>query len=107
MTKDEILEKSRNEYKNQDVYDLEVQNKASKVSSEFCCVLACIVFIVTLIVKGELRDELFMLITGMETVLFVIKYIKMQKRHELIVAICYGIGFICTTYIWIKQLCGF
>lgn len=102
MTKEEILEKSRNENKNQDIYDLEIQNKAARYSIYAASILCCLLIILQGIVKKVIPFELLMVLSGMESVLFIVKYVKMHKKHELLVAILYSVGFIVSTFFYIE-----
>ena len=104
MTKEEILEKSRNENKNQDIYDLEIQNKAARFAVFAASILCCISIILQVTVKKILPFELFMVLCGMESVVFITKFIKMHKRHELFVAIFYSICFIVSAFFYVKGL---
>ena len=42
----------------------------------------------------------------MAFVVFLIKYIKLRKRHELIVAIIWGVLAVSMLAVWIMQLAG-
>ncbi|MCQ2591404.1 MAG: DUF6442 family protein [Treponema sp.] len=104
MTKEEILEKSRNENKNQDVYDLDTQNKAARYSIFAASILCCLLIILQVVVKKILPFELIVILFGMESVLFITKYVKMRKNHELFVAIIYSLGFIISGVFYVKGL---
>lgn len=101
MTKEEVLEKSRNENKSQDIVDLEIQKKAAKTgiySGVFLCV---IINILSIFVFKRVCYEVFMMFAGMESVLFFVKYFNLRKKHELLVAIMYAIGFVLITAGWV------
>lgn len=104
MTKEEILKKSRNENQNADVYDLEVQKSAVKIAFITGLLLILVISAVIFIVKHEFCAELYMLFAGMETVLFGYKYAKMKKKHELMVTLLYGTGFIFFAFLVVKSL---
>ena len=104
MTKEEILEKSRNENKNHDIYDLEIQNKAARFSIYATSILICLLIIVEILVNKFVPFELIMIICGMQSVLFFTKFAKMHKKHELCVALIYTIGFILSAGLYIKGL---
>ncbi|MCQ2597303.1 MAG: DUF6442 family protein [Treponema sp.] len=106
MTKDEILEKSRNENQNKDVYDLEIQNKAARVayfSAPVLCVLVSVLqFIFTKTVSAGIWTVLF----GMFAVTFLVKFLAMHKKHELLVFLCYLVIFVMLLTVYVFQLTG-
>jgi len=104
MTKEEILEKSRNENKNQDVYDFETQKTASIYAFIALGIIGIVIFVVELIVKKTVCYDLLALVFGTESTVFIVKYIKMHKRHELVVAVCYTVLFLIFTAAWIRTL---
>lgn len=103
MTKEEILEKSRNDNKNLDAYDLEIQRKASVFAFCIGIILICIIFPLLAVFKKEYHYELFMIFNGMEAGLFGYKYIKMRKKHELLAASLYTIAFLMFTVAFIMS----
>ncbi len=104
MTKEEILEKSRSENKNQDIYDVETQNKAARYSIYATSLLCCVLIILQLVLNRTLSFELLMILCGMESVLFITKYVKMHKKHELFVAMLYSLGFVVAAAFYVKTL---
>lgn len=106
MTKEEILEKSRKENRNVDMFDLEIQKKAASIAIIAAIFLGTIIFAVNFLVTKNPHYDVFILICGMESVLFFVKFVKMKKIHELIVAICYTAGFLLFTAAWIINLIG-
>lgn len=106
MTKKEILEKSRQDNKNADVYDLQIQKKAAFISYNAGIILASLVFILDLILTGKPVPEVMMISMGMMFIVFLYKYVKLHKRHELFPLICYGIGFVGFATVWIMQFLG-
>jgi len=106
MTKEEILAKSKTENKNQDVYDLDTQKSAAAIAVYVASILCCLLIIVKSVVSKVVPFELIMILSGMEIALFTTKFVKMHKKHELLVAIVYGVAFIVSTIAWVKQLIG-
>lgn len=104
MTKEEILEKSRNENKNQDIYDLEVQNEAARLSIYVTSILCCLSVVAVTLFKKTVPFEFVMILCGMLSTLFITKYVKMYKKHELFTAIIYILGFIISTILFIQKL---
>jgi len=106
MTKDEILEKSRKENKNKDFADLEVQKKAAVFSTLFVDFLCLIIILVRVVMNKPFNCEVLMFMCGTNATLFLTKFIKLRKKHELFVFILYTLGFVISTAAWIKQLIG-
>ena len=91
MNKEEILAKSRAENKNKDVYEQEVLKQASKGAVVVQLVLAA-VFVVTQILVGEgLNWGLWALVFSANMTTYWVKYIKLRRNHELLMAVVYTI----------------
>ena len=104
MTKEEILEKSQNENKGKDVAEMEVIKKALMIGWVVTVCLIGVVLICNGIVLGyEDMGALFAVISGL-FIVFLIKYIKLRKRHELFITIAYGIATLCFLISWIMTL---
>jgi len=103
MTREEILQKSQKENKNQDIYDLEVQSRAARIAIYVTVILSCVFIIVKGIVTKSVPYEIVMILCGMETALFIVKFVMMHKKHELLVAIIYAAGFIASLLVVIKN----
>lgn len=80
MTKEEILEKSRNENRNQDFYDLDTQNKAACYSIYATSILCCFLIFLQGIVTKVIPFEVLMILSSMESVLFTVKYVKNTQK---------------------------
>lgn len=106
MTKEEILEKSRNENKNKDLADLEVQAAALRIafySSFGFCILTSVL---SMVFTGKVNLTGWMIFTGMVSTVFLVKFIMAKKKHELFVFICYAVLFALCTSGNIFQLMG-
>lgn len=92
MNKDEILERSRRENKNQDIYEKEVIIKGNQYACIAAAVLATIFFAIQIFVGGGINYGLYAVVFSMPMAEFWMKYAKLHKKHELLFAICYTIG---------------
>ena len=106
MNKDEILKKAQTEGKEKDLPDLEAQ----KSGAWLAYIIGVLLLIAVDTVNGFVlhyvnRGADFALFT-MAFVVFLIKYIKLRKRHELIVAIIWGVLAASMLAVWIMQLAG-
>ena len=106
MEKEEILAKAQKENKGKDLAELEVTNKATNlaftVGGLFIVALLIADWIVTGIFKYFVLGGLMVMIA----VAFIYKYIRLRKRHELVVSILYIIGAMGFLALWVTQLCG-
>ena len=106
MEKEEILMKAQQENRGADLVDKQAQKEGAWIAY-FVAVLAIILVDVVngVVLKNVNRGADFALFS-MAFTAFLIKYIKLRKRHELIVTICWGVGAIGMLVWWILQLCG-
>jgi hypothetical protein len=104
MNKEEILEMAQEENKGQDIADLEVQKSAAVIGYY---IVALGILIVTIVDKLVLDKFNFGAITTcllMFAVAFLVKFIKLKKKHELIVSSIYFLGAIFGLVCWILEL---
>ena len=106
MTKDEILEKSRKDNGDKDVFDLDVQRRAATAAYFSSFGLCVFVSVLSLIFTGRVSVQCWMSFFGMLTVAFFVKFFKMKKRHELFVALGYFVIFVALTVVFILELTG-
>ena len=106
MTKEEILEQSRKENNDKDVFDLEVQKTAAMAAYFSSLGLCAFVSILSWIFTKRVSVQCWMIFFGMLTVAFSVKFFKMKKLHELFVAIGYLAIFILLTVVFILQPTG-
>lgn len=91
MNKDEILAKSRAENKNKDVYEQEVLKQASRSAVVVQMVLATILFVTQIFVGGGINWGLWAIVFSASITINWIKYIKLHRKYELVIAIAYTI----------------
>ena len=92
MNKDEILERSRKENKNQDVYEKEVIIQGNRYACMVSAVLATLFFVIQIFTGGGINYGLYADVFAMPMAGFWVKYVKLHKKHELFVALCYTVG---------------
>ena len=104
MNKEEILALSREENQGMDVAGLEI----SKSSTQFGWIVAVIILsavaVTEAFVYGRMNSGIFFGIMAGNSAVFIYKYLKMWKRHELIIAIIYSIAACSFGIAWIIQL---
>ncbi len=106
MTKDEILEKSRQDNKGKDIEDQEVQKTAAMAGYFSSLGICAFISIVSFIFTKKVSVQCWMIFFGMLSVAFFTKFFKLKKIHELIVALCYLAIFILLTVVFIFELTG-
>ena len=83
MKKEEILEMSRKENKNKDVYEIEVENKGCKIAALSMLILISIYYCYEIISGQGQNYTLYSLISIYCTILYGYKAIKLEKRRKL------------------------
>ena len=104
MTREEILEKSRSENKGKDIVEEEFIKKGFLVCWIVSLVAASIVAIIEGIVLGKQNSGLFFALMSGLFSFFLMKYIRLRKKHELFITIMYGIAAVCFLASWIISL---
>ena len=106
MNREDILAKAQNEGKGRDVADLDAQRRGAYFAYLIGICLIVVVDIVEGIVLHRISCGCNMAMFVMAFTAFIIKYRLRGKKHELFVALVYGIGAVVWTVLWILQLCG-
>ena len=104
MEKEEILKKALSDNKGMDVADLEAQTKGAYIGYFIGILGIIIVDIVNLISFGFVNHGPNMVMALMCFGAFIVKYIKLRKKHELTVSLCYLSISIMFLIFWILQL---
>ena len=91
MNKDEILAKSRAEHKNRDVYEQEVLKQASRSAVVVQMALATLFFVTQIFTGGGVNWGLWALVFSASMTINWVKYIKLHRKLELLIAIAYTI----------------
>lgn len=105
MNKEEILKKSREENKNKDIAELKTTHNAASWAYIIGVVLCCILVILDLIVTGFVNFTICIILFGMLSTVFMVKYIKMRKKHELFISLLYAVCFVLFFAMYILKLC--
>lgn len=104
MDKNEILAKAQNDNKGMDIADLDAQRKGAYIGYFVGIIGIILIDIINGIVFKTVNHGPNMVIASMCFSAFIVKYIKLRKTHELIVAIIYGLLAIMFLVFWILQL---
>ena len=89
MNKDEILEKSRAENKNKDVYEQEVLKQASRSAVVVQMALATLFFVTQICAGGGVNWGLWAIVFSASMTINWVKYFKLRRNYELVIALFY------------------
>ncbi len=89
MKKEEILAKSRAENKNRDIYEQEVLKQGWEIAFIAAAVLAAVFSAVQIFVGGGTNCGLWAIVFSGSMATFWVKWFKLRRRHELILALIY------------------
>ncbi|MEN6410719.1 MAG: DUF6442 family protein [Anaerolineaceae bacterium] len=92
MKKEEILEKSREENKNQDVFEKEVMRDAGNIGAVVAVILATIFFVIQILLGEGMNYGLYAIVFSVTATGFIFKSIRMKRKHEIVVAVIYTIA---------------
>ncbi|MCI2047818.1 MAG: DUF6442 family protein [Faecalibacterium sp.] len=91
MEKKEILEKSRSENKNKDLYENEVIKEGGNAGAIAAGILATIFFCIQIFTGGGMNYGLYAVVFSISAAGFSVKALKLKRKHEIIVAVLYWI----------------
>ena len=106
MEKEDILTKAQREGKNQDLPDREAQRSGGWAAYIVGVVLLIIVDSVNGFVLHYVNRGADFALFSMAFVMFLIKYLRLRRRHELIVTIIWGVLALAMLAVWVLQLTG-
>ena len=106
MNREEILAKAQKEGRNQDLPDREAQKNGAWIAYIVGVILLIVVDTVNGIVLHYVNRGADFALFSMAFVVFLSKYLRLRKQHELIVAIIWGILSLSMLVVWILQLTG-
>lgn len=83
MEKNEILEASRKENKNQDIYELEIKNQSTRLGGIVGVAVAAFLFIITIDYYKPVAFGFYMVYTSARCTEFLYEFIKLKKKSLL------------------------
>lgn len=91
MNKEEILQASRNENKNKDIFELEVISKGQRIGGlAALCVAFVLMIIERVILENGTNYGYYCIVMTAGAGLWIYKAIKLKKTHEIILAVLWG-----------------
>lgn len=106
MNREEILSKAQSEGKGRDLPDIEAQKSGAWIAYIAGVILLIAVDTVNGFVLHYVNRGADFVLFTMAFIVFLIKYSRLRKRHELIVAVCWGVLALSMLVVWILQLAG-
>ena len=106
MNKEEILARARQEGREQDLPDPEARESGAWAAYIIGVLLLILVDTVNGFVLHYVNRGADFALFSMACVIFVTKYRKLHRRHELIAAILWGLLALSMLVVWILQLSG-
>ena len=106
MNRDEILAKAQGEGREQDLPNREAQKDGAWAAYIIGVVLLILVDTINGFVLHYVNRGADFVLFSMASVLFLIKYLKLRKRHELVISIIWGVLALCMLAVWVLQLTG-
>lgn len=89
MEKDQILEKSRKENKNQDIYEKEILKEGRNIGAATAGILATVFFVIQILTGGGINYGLYAVVFSIPAAAFTVKAFRMKKKHEIFMAVIY------------------
>jgi hypothetical protein len=107
MNKDEILEKSRNENQNKDIYEMEIINKGQRIGGLIgVSVTFALMLIERVILDIGTNYGYFLIILSAGAGLWIYKAVKMKKKHEILLAVIWSLFAVYTLVMVILGFIG-
>ena len=105
-TREEILAKAQSEGKQKDLPDLEAQKNGAWTAYILGVILLILVDTVNGFVLHYVNRGADFALFSMACVVFLTKYLRLRKKHELIMTIIWGVLALSMLVVWILQLTG-
>ena len=106
MNKEEILSKAQSEGKERDLPEQEARRNGAWLAYIIGVILLILVDTVNGFVLHNVNRGADFALFSMPFVIFLVKYLRLRRRHELVVAIIWGVLALSMLVVWIFQLMG-
>lgn len=92
MDKEKVLQASRNENKNKDIYELEVISKAQRIGGLIAISIAfALILIERVILEKDMNYGYFLIIISAGMGLWCYKALKLKRKHEMFLAVLWTV----------------
>ena len=106
MNREEILTRAQKEGRERDLPDREAQRSGAWAAYILGVILLILVDTVNGIVLHNVNRGPDFALFSMAFVVFLVKYLRLRRRHELVMTIFWGALALCMLVVWILQLTG-
>lgn len=107
MNKEEILQASRNENQNKDIYELEVISKGQRIGGLAALSVAFVLmFIERVILENGMNYGYYCIVMSAGAGLWIYKAIKLKKLHEILLAVLWSFLAIYSAVMMVLQYIG-
>lgn len=96
MNKEEILAKSRQDNKDKDLYELEVNKKASNIGSVSGIIICAILYATEIMVCGTQNYGLWSIIAAVTAGIYLYSGIKLRKKARIAVGAIWAVVTVIT-----------
>ena len=104
MNKEEILAKSKLENRGQDIANLELARESMQTGWVVIICLLALVSVVDALVLGRMNSEGFFALMAGSFAVFFSKYMKLRRKHELVLSVVYAAAAVAFLVAWILRL---
>ena len=92
MNREEILQASRNENQNKDIYELEVISRAQRIGGLIAiCVAFALMMVEAILFDSGTNYAYFLMIISAGTGLWIYKAVKLKRKHEIALAVLWSL----------------
>lgn len=102
--REEILAKSRNENKDKDLYEKEVQVKAGNIGACTAAILATFFFVVQILVGGGMNYGLYAIVFSVPATGYIVKSLNMKHKRDIVFAIIWTVAALMFSVVHIYGL---
>lgn len=102
--REEILAKSRNENKDQDIFEKEVSIKAGNIAACAAAILATLFFVIQILVGGGMNYGLYAIIFSIPAAGYIVKALTMKRKPDVVLAIIWTVAAIILSVVHIAEL---
>lgn len=92
MNKEEILQASRNENQNKDIFELEVISKGQRIGGLIAVIITfALTFIESVIMDIGVNYKYCLIIISAGAALWIYKAVKLKRKHEILLAVLWSV----------------
>ena len=99
MDRDEILKRSREENKDQDLVDLEVLHRANNIALSVGMLICALISVLHAVFRDSPDYAVWIVQFGMLSTVMLVKFAKLRRRHELLLGLLY-LAFCVTFFVF-------